>query len=152
MCALSYMCDFVAYLSLSPCICSHIDNHPSADPPSVVVDLVDIVAEVGDTVSASCRAFGVPPPTVTWWTEGQNLSSLPGISVSYGSWTDVLGRIVIIANFTIHSVDLNDARVYNCSAVNGIPNYIETPEFDTAEVFIEGNLAELTNEYENYDS
>lgn len=114
-----------------------------ADPPSVVVDPVDIVAMVGDTVNSSCRAFGVPLPNVTWQTDGQDASSLPGISVAHGNGTDVLGRAVRIASITIHSVDLGHERAYDCIAVNGIPNYIGTPEVATAEVFIEGNLAGL---------
>ena len=99
---------------------------------------MEIVAVEGDIVHASCKAFGIPLPSVSWSTGNQSLSSISRFTVTTGNLSDIFGRVFAIINFTLLNVLKADEKVYICSAQNNVSNYVGTPETAITELFIKG--------------
>ena len=114
-----------------------IYNFSPVDPPDVTVDPVEIVAIEEDIVHASCKAFGIPLPSLSWSTGNQSLSSETRFNLTTGNSTDIFGRVFAIINFTLNVVKA-DEKVYICSAQNNVSNYVGTPETAITELFIKG--------------
>ena len=115
----------------------NIISFSHVDPPDVTVDPVEIVAIEDDNVHASCKAFGIPLPSVSWSTGNQSLSSMPRFTVTTGNLSDIFGRVFAITNFSL-DVRKEDEKVYICSAQNNVSNYVGTPETAITELFIKG--------------
>ena len=114
-----------------------ISNFSHVDPPDVTVDPVEIVAVEGDVVHASCKAFGIPLPSLSWSTGNQSLSSISRFTVTTGNLSDIFGRVFAVINFTLNVLKA-DEKVYICSAQNNVSNYVGTPKTAITELFVKG--------------
>ena len=73
-------------------------------------------ANVLDTVSFVCEVGGVPLPHVNWVMSEQRIPvSNDRASVA----TSIINSNTIMSTLTIRSIQLNDAGLYICNAING---------------------------------
>ena len=108
------------------------------DPPLVSVAPPSLILNQSDAAVFTCNIFGIPRPTFTWSNGSTVLSSSsPSNTYTITNSTDTYN---ISAVLTILSVLRTDMGTYTCSASNGIANLIDSPEEDTAELFVQGKF------------
>ena len=79
------------------------------------VQLVNVL----DTVSFNCEVSGVPLPFINWSMSEQRIP-ISAISSGRASvTTTVVNSNTIMSTLTMRSVQLNDAGLYVCYAING---------------------------------
>lgn len=78
----------------------------------------DVTTITGESANFSCRASGVPPPTVQWFKlENTSLLLMDGVkySLHYSVEGDEVSNELTIVNIT-----LSDSGVYQCQAGNEV--------------------------------
>ena len=83
----------------------------------------------------TCESFGIPPPILTWVKDSTNeiLVSESFIQIEEDSTADSSTSIL-----QIYEPADPDESNYTCIAVNNITNVLDTPEQDTAVLYVQG--------------
>ena len=118
-------------------------SFPPPDPPSVSVSSTKVTVNQTFPASFSCEAFGIPPPTLQWFSSLSNTSiqHQEGVlTITMGSHVNGSGLEIRTSklSFNFTSRDSNEAN-YTCRAQNGIQNFIGTPQQATVELIVQGN-------------
>lgn len=79
----------------------------------------------GQTVRMTCVAHGIPVPSISWVSNGVNLTALStsGLSSRFRVLTTVMtvnGTDFRVSTFEICNAGSSDSREYQCTAQNGI--------------------------------
>ena len=110
------------------------------DPANVTESPVNLTVNQSFSAEFSCTAFGNPIPQIVWSRdEDSDLSdNVDTISVN-AMVNDTRYTItsVLLINSTMRS---RDARKYNCTAVNNVPNNINADNNQIAELVVQGKL------------
>lgn len=109
-----------------------------SDPPSVTASDSVIVVNQTDPASFSCLAYGIPAPSLTWFSSidpSRTIQNEAGVlSISFTSNLTVNMSTLAISEAYRSEHEAN----YTCIAENGVPNFISTPESATVELIVQG--------------
>ena len=110
----------------------------NTDPPQVSLTPLLTVTNQTNTTSFTCQIFGVPTPNVTWIrTSNGNTVSLtapgnhPHINTTVNGYNITS---ILLFNSSLHTDEGN----YTCEGENDVINIIDSPEFATATLFVQG--------------
>ena len=108
------------------------------DPPNISITPTILVKGFNEKGSFTCRGFGIPRPTLTWYQNNSVVtsSSAPKLSLS-ASIDSERGYNVSILTLTISTTAKSDEANYTCRGVNNIPNNIGVPNRITGRFLIE---------------
>ena len=112
----------------------------STDPANITESPADLTVNQSFSAELSCTAFGNPIPQIVWSRDkDSDLSdNVDAISV-YTMINDAQYTItsILLINSTMRS---RDAGMYNCTAVNHIPNNINADNIEIVELVVQGKL------------
>ena len=111
----------------------------STDPANITESPADLTVNQSFSAEFSCTAFGNPIPQIVWSRdEDSDLSdNLNTISVNTMIDDD---KFIITSTLLINStMRSHDAGMYNCTAVNNVPNNINADNIQMAELVVQGN-------------
>ena len=109
------------------------------DPANVTESPVNLTVNQSFSAEFSCTAFGNPIPQIVWSRdEDSDLSdNVDTISVN----TIIVNEFIITSILLIYStIRSHDAGMYNCTAINNIPNNINADNIQDAELVVQGKL------------
>ena len=113
----------------------------STDPASITESPADLTVNQSFSAELSCTAFGNPVPQLVWSRdEDSDLSDNENDTISvFTMINDAQYTItsILLINSTMRS---RDAGMYNCTAVNNIPNNINADNIQIAELIVQGKL------------
>ena len=122
-----YLLIIMFYLTLS---------YTFLDPTNISITPTILVKGFNEQGSFTCRGFGIPPPTLTWYQNNSAVTSSTKLSLSSNTGTE-RGYNVSILTLTISNTAKSDEAYYTCRGVNNIVNYIGAPYQMTGQFLIE---------------
>ena len=85
----------------------------------VVAPSNQVVLE-GGTLQVVCLAYGIPPPTITWW-QGNDFEVRNATETTvYSKLFEEGGYTFVKSTLEICDADIRDVAEYSCTADNGI--------------------------------
>ena len=112
----------------------------STDPANIIESPADLTVNQSFSAEFSCTAFGNPIPQIVWSREGDSDLSNNVDTISVFSMVNDIQYIItsiLLINSTMRS---HDAGMYNCTAVNSVPNNINADNMQIAELVVQGKL------------
>ena len=112
----------------------------STDPANITESPANLTVNQSFSAEFSCTAFGNPIPQIVWSRdEDSDLSdNVDTINVfSMVNDTQYTITSILLINSTMRS---RDAGMYNCTAVNNIPNNINADNIQIAELVVQGKM------------
>ena len=109
------------------------------DPPSTSVSASIVRVNQTFSTNFSCQSFGIPPPTLRWYSNGAVVMSDNFITISNSSYIN--GSENLIQTIVLTLMDSNRSlheSNYTCVGFNGISNYISSVENMTTELLVQG--------------
>ena len=105
----------------------------STDPANITESPADLTVNQSFSAEFSCTAFGNPIPQIVWSRD--NVDTINVFSMD----NDIQYTItsILLINSTMRS---RDAGMYNCTAVNNVPNNINADNNQVAELVVQGKL------------
>ena len=100
---------------------------------------MNITKNQSDTVQLSCTFSGQPVPQVTWSRSQNNVDEeeldnrTNKITVTSSS-----NDTTVVSTLKINDVQKTDEGNYICNASNGIPNLIQSQEYNKAFITVQG--------------
>ena len=83
--------------------------------PDIIQDPVDMARKVGETVTFSCNASGVPLPDITWSSDSDGTLAQGDNGVTITNNTVGMTRQ---SQLTLMNLEDNDFQNYTCTAAN----------------------------------
>ena len=111
----------------------------STDSANITESPANLTINQSFSAEFSCTAFGNPIPQIVWSRdEDSDLSdTVDTISVN----TIIVNKFIITSILLINStMRSRDAGIYNCTAVNNVPNNINADNIQIAELVVQGKL------------
>ena len=116
----------------------------SSDPPNVDVSPKSFVLNQTQPVNFTCTAYGIPPPTLTWY-DTRNLSEplrpTRALNIIEDTYYNDTGFSLVESVLFFTSALRTDASGYTCVASNDILNLLDTPETGSTVLYVQGELA-----------
>ena len=115
----------------------------STDPANITESPANLTVNQSFSAEFSCTAFGNPIPQIVWSRDDTELSdNVDTISV-FSMVNDIQYTItsILLINSAMRS---RDVGMYNCTAVNNVPNNINADNIQIAELVVQGKLFSLT--------
>ena len=112
----------------------------STDPANIIESLANLTVNQSFSAKFSCTAFGNPIPQIVWSRDDTELSDNEGDTISVNTMvndTQYTITSILLINSTMRS---RDAGMYNCTAVNNVPNNINADNIQIAELVVQGKL------------
>ena len=111
----------------------------STDPANIIDSPANLTVNQSFSANFSCTAFGNPIPQIVWSRdEDSDLSdNVDTISVNTIIVNEFIITSILLINSTMRS---HDTGMYNCTAVNNVPNNINADNIQIAELVIQGKL------------
>ena len=112
----------------------------STDPANITESPANLTVNQSFSAEFSCTAFGNPIPQIVWSREGDSdlSNNVDTINVfSMVNDTQYTITSVLLINSTMRS---HDTGMYNCTAVNNVPNNINVDNIQIAELVVQGKL------------
>ena len=120
----------------------------SIDPANITESPVNLTVNQSFSAEFSCTAFGNPIPQIVWSRDEDSdlIDNVDTISINtMVNDTQYTITSILLINSTMRS---RDAGMYNCSAVNNVPNNINADNIQIAEVVVQGKLVSLMLTYQ----
>ena len=114
----------------------------STEPANITESPANLTVNQSFSAEFSCTAFGNPIPQIVWSrNEDSDLSdNVDTISIN----TIIVNEFIITSILLINSTNRSrDAGMYNCTAVNNVPNNINADNIQIAELVVQGKLFSL---------
>ena len=114
----------------------------STDPANITESPANLTVNQSFSAEFSCTAFGNPIPQIVWSRdEDSDFDDIDTINV-FSMVNDIQYAItsILLINSTMRS---RDAGMYNCTAVNNVPNNINADNIQIAELVVQGKLFSL---------
>ncbi len=114
----------------------------SSDPPSTNAVAMVTVNQT-DPASFNCFSFGIPPPTISWYSShapDTPIVTSEVITVEYSNYVNDSSLQIQTSMLSISqtSRSLHEAN-YTCVATNGVENFIGTSEQAITELIVQGD-------------
>ena len=111
----------------------------STDPANITESPADLTVNQSFSAELSCTAFGNPIPQILWSRdEDSDLSdNVDTINISTIIVNEFIITSILLISSTMRS---RDAGIYNCTAMNNIPNNINAENIQIAELIVQGKL------------
>ena len=112
----------------------------STDPANITESPADLTVNQSFSAEFSCTAFGNPIPQIVWSRDEDSDFSDNVEDISVNTMIDVdefIVTTILLINSTNRS---HDAGMYNCTAVNNVPNNINADNNWVAELVVQGKL------------
>ena len=110
------------------------------DPANITESPANLTVNQSFSAEFSCTAFGNPIPQIVWSRDDMELSDNEEDTISVNTITDI-DEFIIMSIIMINSTNKSsDAGVYNCTALNNIPNNINADNIQIAELVVQGKL------------
>ena len=112
------------------------------EPANITESPGNLTVNQSFSAEFSCTAFGNPIPQIVWSSnEDSDLSdNVDTVSVN----TIIVNEFIITSILLINSTNRSrDAGMYNCTAVNNVPNNINADNIQIAELVVQGKLFSL---------
>ena len=115
----------------------------STEPANITESPANLTVNQSFSAEFSCTAFGNPIPQIVWSRdEDTDFSDNVDTVNVFSMVNDIQYTITSILkiNSTMRS---RDAGMYNCTAVNNVPNNINADNIQIAELVVQGKLFSL---------
>ena len=102
---------------------------------------MNITKNQSDTVQLSCTFSGQPVPQVTW-SRSQNNADKEELDnrTNKITVTSSINDTTVVSTLKINDVEKTDEGNYICNASNGIPNLIQSQEYNKAFITVQGTI------------
>ena len=100
---------------------------------------LELIVNHTQTAEFACEAFGIPVPNITWIkvSDGSMLSTaMNDIDIA----EVIMDSFTRVSNLTFLNTTRTDQSEYTCVGSNDITNVISTPENDTVNLLVQGEL------------
>ena len=116
----------------------------STDPANITESPANLTVNQSFSAEFSCTAFGNPIPQIVWSRDedsdfSDNVDTINVLSMVNDTQYTI--KSILLINSTMRS---HDAGMYNCTAMNNVPNNINADNIQIAELVIQGKLFGLT--------
>ena len=113
----------------------------STDPANITESPANLTVNQSFSAEFSCTAFGNPIPQIVWSRdEDSDLIDNEEDIISVNTMIDV-DEFIVTSILLINSTNRShDAGMYNCTAVNNVPNNINADNNQVAELVVQGKL------------
>ena len=100
---------------------------------------MNITKNQSDTVQLSCTFSGQPVPQVTW-SRSQNNADKEELDnrTNKITVTSSSNDTTVVSTLKINDIQKTDEGKYICNASNGIPNLIQSQEYNKAFITVQG--------------
>ena len=115
-------------------------------PPSLEKGFRNITKNQSDTVKLSCTFSGQPVPRVTW-SRSQNNADNDQLDIRTNkiTVTSSSSDTTVVSTLKINDIQKTDEGNYICSASNGIPNLVQSQEYNKAFITVHGIIYYFDN-------
>ena len=110
------------------------------DPANITESPANLTVNQSFSAEFNCTAFGNPIPQIVWSRDDTELSDNEEDTISVNTMvndTQYTITSILLINSTMRS---RDAGMYNCTAVNNVPNNINADNIQIAELVVQGKL------------
>ena len=108
-------------------------------PPNVTIqDDSYIVVNKSSSYQLSCQVSSIPVSAVSWYFNNSLLNNTTDTEISSNDITLDNGLVVRISVLTINNISKEQEGSYSCTGENGVANVVNTREYDTVFVFVQG--------------
>ena len=107
---------------------------------------MNITKNQSDTVQLSCIFSGQPVPQVTW-SRSQNNADKEELDnrTNKITVTSSINDTTVVSTLKINNIEKTDEGNYICNASNGIPNLIQSQEYNKAFITVQGTIYYFDN-------
>ena len=112
----------------------------STDPATITESPANLTVNQSSSAEFSCTAFGNPIPQIIWSRDETELNDNEEDTISINTMvndTQYTITSILLINSTNRS---RDAGIYNCTAVNNVPNNINADNIQITELVVQGKL------------
>ena len=110
------------------------------DPANITESSANLTVNQSFSAEFNCTAFGNPIPQIVWCRDedsdlSDNVDTINVFSMVNGIQYTITS--ILLINSTNRS---RDAGIYNCTAVNNVPNNINADNIQITELVVQGKL------------
>ena len=107
---------------------------------------MNITKNQSDTVQLSCVFSGQPVPQVTWSRSQNNVDKEElDNRTNKITVTSSINDTTVVSTLKINDIEKTDEGNYICNASNGIPNLIQSQEYNKAFITVQGTIYYFDN-------
>ena len=109
------------------------------DPANIITLPANLTVNQSFSAQFSCAAFGNPIPQIVWSRGNDADLSNNEENAIYITTVENNTQYMVTSILLIQSTNRSsDAGMYNCTAINSIPNYINAVNILSAELIVQG--------------
>lgn len=115
----------------------------STDPANITTSPANLTVNQSFSAQFSCTAFGNPIPWIVWSRDNDadlsnNAESTINITIVENNSQYMVTSFLLIKSTN----GSHDAGMYNCTAINNVPNYIHAVNIQSAVLIVQGKFQE----------
>ena len=110
------------------------------DPASITESPANLTVNQSFSVELNCTAFGNPIPQIVWSRDDTELSDNEEDTISVNTMVNDTRYTITSILLIISTIRSRNAGVYNCTAVNNVPNNINADNIQISELVVQGKL------------
>ena len=110
------------------------------EPANITESPANITVNQSFSAEFNCTAFGNPIPQIVWSRDDTELGKNEEDTISVSTMVNDTQYTITSILLIISTMRSRDAGVYNCIAVNNVPNNINADNIQISELVVQGKL------------